>query len=55
MTPTGLTAPPPAAAPPAAPATPTAKAADGTLIAYEKTGSGPALILVHGGGQTRRS
>ena len=47
----------PAAAPaaPAPPATPTAKAADGTLIAYEKTGSGPALILVHGGGQTRRS
>lgn len=39
----------------AAPATPTARAGDGTLIAYEKTGSGPALILVHGGGQTRRS
>jgi pimeloyl-ACP methyl ester carboxylesterase len=28
---------------------------DGTKIAYEKTGTGPALMLVHGGGQTRRS
>jgi pimeloyl-ACP methyl ester carboxylesterase len=28
---------------------------DGTKIAYEKTGSGPALLLVHGGGQTRRT
>jgi pimeloyl-ACP methyl ester carboxylesterase len=28
---------------------------DGTKIAYEVTGSGPALLLVHGGGQTRRS
>jgi pimeloyl-ACP methyl ester carboxylesterase len=28
---------------------------DGTKIAYETTGSGPALLLVHGGGQTRRS
>ncbi len=28
---------------------------DGTRIAYEKTGTGPALMLVHGGGQNRRS
>jgi pimeloyl-ACP methyl ester carboxylesterase len=28
---------------------------DGTQIAYEVAGSGPALLLVHGGGQTRRS
>jgi pimeloyl-ACP methyl ester carboxylesterase len=28
---------------------------DGTRIAFEKTGIGPALMLVHGGGQTRRS
>jgi pimeloyl-ACP methyl ester carboxylesterase len=32
-----------------------ATSADGTKIAYEVTGSGPALLLVHGGGQTRRS
>jgi pimeloyl-ACP methyl ester carboxylesterase len=32
-----------------------ATSADGTKIAYEVTGSGPALMLVHGGGQTRRS
>ena len=29
-----------------------ATAADGTKIAYERTGAGPALILLHGGGQT---
>ena len=43
---------------PAAPATPkalVATSADGTKIAYEVTGTGPALLLVHGGGQTRRS
>lgn len=43
---------------PAAPAAPKAliaTAGDGTRIAYEVTGSGPALLLVHGGGQTRRS
>lgn len=27
---------------------------DGTRIAYDVTGSGPALLLLHGGGQTRR-
>jgi pimeloyl-ACP methyl ester carboxylesterase len=42
----------------AAPQTPKAlviTSADRTKIAYEKTGSGPALMLLHGGGQTRRS
>ena len=44
----------------AAPGTPAAKvpaitAADGTRIAYEVSGSGPALLLLHGGGQTRTS
>jgi pimeloyl-ACP methyl ester carboxylesterase len=34
---------------------PTITAADGTRIAYEVSGSGPALLLLHGGGQTRRS
>lgn len=34
---------------------PTITAADGTKIAYEVSGSGPALLLVHGGGQTRQS
>jgi pimeloyl-ACP methyl ester carboxylesterase len=32
-----------------------ATSGDGTKIAYEVTGSGPALLLVHGGGQTRAS
>jgi pimeloyl-ACP methyl ester carboxylesterase len=32
-----------------------ATSADGTKIAYEVAGSGPALLLVHGGGQTRRT
>ncbi|MEZ5286400.1 MAG: alpha/beta hydrolase [Vicinamibacterales bacterium] len=32
-----------------------ASSPDGTRIAYEKTGSGPAIILLHGGGQTRKS
>ena len=56
--PQGATAP---AAPSAAATTPAAikpliaTAPDGTKIAYEKTGTGPALLLVHGGGQTRRS
>jgi len=48
----------PAAAAPAAAKAPTAlmaTAPDGTKIAYETTGSGPALMLLHGGGQTRRS
>jgi pimeloyl-ACP methyl ester carboxylesterase len=34
---------------------PTITAADGTKIAYEVSGSGPALLLLHGGGQTRVS
>jgi pimeloyl-ACP methyl ester carboxylesterase len=34
---------------------PTITAADGTKIAYEVSGSGPALLLLHGGGQTRQS
>ena len=44
-----------AAKPAAAPAAATkfATAADGTRIAYEVTGTGPALMLLHGGGQTR--
>lgn len=32
-----------------------ATSADGTRIAYEVTGTGPAIILLHGGGQTRDS
>jgi hypothetical protein len=28
--------------------------ADGTCIAYDVTGSGPALMLLHGAGKTRR-
>jgi pimeloyl-ACP methyl ester carboxylesterase len=48
------------AAGPAAAAVPAVKAQmatapDGTKLAYEVTGSGPALLLVHGGGQTRRT
>lgn len=48
----------PAAGTPAAPVvqkTPTITAKDGTVIAYEKTGTGSPLLLLHGGGQTRRS
>lgn len=40
------------------PSTPPARMAtsqDGTRIAYETAGTGPALLLLHGGGQTRRS
>ena len=52
----------PAATPEAAAAAPAGKpapkalivtSADGTKIAYERSGSGPALVLLHGGGQTR--
>ena len=54
--PAGTTAAPPAggASAPAA-KVPTITAADGTKIAYEVSGSGPALVLLHGGGQTRQS
>ena len=34
---------------------PTITAADGTRIAYEVSGTGPALLLLHGGGQNRTS
>lgn len=34
---------------------PTITASDGTRIAYDVSGSGPALLLLHGGGQTRNS
>jgi pimeloyl-ACP methyl ester carboxylesterase len=40
---------------PAAPKPLVAVSPDGTKIVYEVTGTGPALMLVHGGGQTRRS
>lgn len=45
------------AKPPAPPAPKplVAMSPDGTRIVYEATGSGPALMLLHGGGQTRRS
>jgi pimeloyl-ACP methyl ester carboxylesterase len=33
----------------------TITAADGTKIAYDVSGTGPALLLLHGGGQTRKS
>jgi pimeloyl-ACP methyl ester carboxylesterase len=57
----GATAAAPGQAAGAAPAAPPAPkalittSADGTKIAYEVTGSGPALVMIHGGGQTRRS
>jgi pimeloyl-ACP methyl ester carboxylesterase len=41
------------AKPAAAAKVPMATAKDGTKIAYEVTGTGPALLLVPGGGQTR--
>lgn len=44
-----------AAARPAAPARKFATAKDGTKLAYDVTGSGPFLILMHGGGQAGRS
>jgi pimeloyl-ACP methyl ester carboxylesterase len=59
--PTGQQRPPapPAAEKPDAPAVPakavlrTTTSADGTRIAFDVTGAGPAIILLHGGGQTR--
>src|SRR5262245_237846 len=45
----------PPAPPPPAPKPLVAMSPDGTRIVYETTGSGPALMLLHGGGQTRRS
>ena len=46
----------PAESPKAPPPKPlTVKSADGTKIVYEMVGSGPALIMLHGGGQTRRA
>ncbi len=44
-----------AARPPAPPARKTATAKDGTKLAYDMTGTGPFLILLHGGGQAARS
>jgi pimeloyl-ACP methyl ester carboxylesterase len=43
---------PPAPAPPKASI---ATSADGTRLAYESFGSGPSIVLLHGGGQTRQS
>ncbi len=40
---------------PAVPQRRTATSADGTKIVYEVEGTGPALLLLHGGGQTGRS
>ena len=52
-------APPPVQEPtkpsPPAPKPLVAMSPDGTRIVYEVTGSGPAVMLLHGGGQTRRS
>jgi len=31
-----------------------ATSSDGARIAYDATGSGPVIVLLHGGGQTRR-
>lgn len=45
----------PAAANAAAAKVPLATSKDGTKIAYEVTGTGPAIMLVPGGGQTRGS
>lgn len=44
-----------AARPPAPPARKTVTAKDGTKLAYDMTGTGPFLILLHGGGQAARS
>lgn len=64
---TGAAATPATPAPGATPATPApppppppprrqvATSSDGTKISYDVEGTGPALLLVHGGGQTGRS
>jgi pimeloyl-ACP methyl ester carboxylesterase len=44
-----------AAATPATPARKTASAKDGTKLAYDMTGTGPFLVMLHGGGQSARS
>lgn len=44
-----------AASTPATPARRIATAKDGTKLAYDMTGSGPFLVLLHGGGQAARS
>jgi len=46
---------PAAGAEAAATKVPTITAADGTKIAYEVSGTGPALLMLHGGGQSRKS
>jgi pimeloyl-ACP methyl ester carboxylesterase len=46
---------PAAVATAAAEKVPTITAADGTRIAYDVSGTGPALLLLHGGGQNRKS
>lgn len=43
------------AATPATPARKTATAKDGTKLAYDMTGTGPFLVMLHGGGQSARS
>lgn len=45
----------PAATAPAAPVRRFVTAKDGTKLAYDMTGTGPFLILLHGGGQAARS
>lgn len=44
-----------AAATPATPARKTVTAKDGTKLAYDMTGTGPFLVMLHGGGQAARS
>jgi pimeloyl-ACP methyl ester carboxylesterase len=52
---TNQTAKQPVAAAASAPKLRVATAADGVRIAYDVAGTGPALMLIHGGGQTRHS
>ena len=51
----GATPAPPAPPAPPPPRRQIATARDGTKISYDVEGTGPALMLVHGGGQTGRS